>query len=405
MNILVINSGSSSIKFTVYASPGPDSLSQPLIGGELAGIGGPSASLELSGTHTPTRRSTVDATSLEDAISLILDSLLAPSVPSIDAVGYRVVHPGPKLHDHRRITPEVLDFLEAAVEFAPLHDPGVLQIIRDTMQRLPVVPHFACFDTVFHRTMPPEASSYAIPAEYRDQGVYRYGFHGLSCESVVRQLTAAGPLPERLVIAHLGSGCSVTAVLKGESVDTTMGLTPTGGVIMGTRPGDLDPGLLLYLLRHQHGDDPVATLEQMLNHSCGLVALSDCANDMQAIRKAADEGSAKAALALKMFTRSITKAIGSFCWLQGGLDAIVFTGGIGEHDSQTRSEILAGLNGLGVALDQGKNERKGAHLRSIGASASNGAIMVAPAQEDLMIAIHVIRMAHSHAHPPQEGTQ
>jgi acetate kinase len=405
MNVLVINSGSSSIKFTIYASPAAsDGLPLPLLDGELAGIGGPGASLDLAGTQTPARRSTLDATNLTDAIEILLDSLLSPSVPSIEAVGHRVVHPGPKIHDHQRITPQLLHELEAAVEFAPLHDPGALQIIRAAMQRLPAVPHFACFDTVFHRTMPLEASSYAIPAEYRDQGVRRYGFHGLSCESVVLQLTAAGPLPERLVIAHLGSGCSVTAVLHGKSVDTTMGLTPTGGVIMGTRPGDLDPGLLLYLLRRQQGPDPAGTLEHMLNHSCGLVALSGCANDMQAIRRAADEGSPQAALALKVFTRSITKAIGSFCWSLGGLDAIVFTGGIGEHDSRTRSEILAGLKSLGIALDAELNEQEGAHLRSIGASASNRSIMVAPAQEDRMIAIHVDRMAHSHARPPQEGT-
>ena len=146
--------------------------------------------------------------------------------------------------------------LEEAVVFAPLHDPAVIEVIRETMERFPDVPHYACFDTVFHETMPEAATTYAIPVEYRERGVRRYGFHGLSCESIVRQLRAEVGLkfPKRMVIAHLGSGCSVTAVVDGRSVDTTMGLTPTGGVVMGTRPGDLDPGLVLYLLRQMEGE-------------------------------------------------------------------------------------------------------------------------------------------------------
>ncbi len=196
-------------------------------------------------------------------MALLEDAVCQAGMPPVDAVGYRVVHPGALLDRHQRITPEVLRDLEQAVEFAPLHDPQAIALIRDMMGRFPQARHYACFDTVFHETMPVEASTYAIPLEYRRRGVRRYGFHGLSCEAVVDDMRAAadrGPtqFPRRMVIAHLGSGCSVTALLEGRSVDNTMGLTPTGGVVMGTRPGDLDPGLVLYLLRQAQGDPKAA---------------------------------------------------------------------------------------------------------------------------------------------------
>jgi acetate kinase len=261
------------------------------------------------------------------------------------------------------------------------------------MRRMPDIPHFACFDTVFHQTMPQEASTYAIPKEYRERGVKRYGFHGLSCESVVRQMRMPGPLPRRMVIAHLGSGCSVTALVNGESIDTTMGLTPTGGVVMGTRPGDLDPGLVLYLLRQQEGTDPAASLEKMLNHDAGMVALSGLPNDMKAVRKAAQDGDPQATLALKVFTREVRKVIGGFSWLMGGLDAIAFTGGIGEHDAETRAEVLSGL--AAIKVESSMNTAAGDGVRRISASESETAVYAVPAQEDLVIALHVKRMVQA----------
>jgi len=243
--------------------------------------------------------------------------------------------------------------------------------------------------------MPEEASVYPIPKEYRERGVKRYGFHGLSCESVVRQMRKSGPLPRRMVIAHLGSGCSVTAVVDGESIDTTMGLTPTGGVVMGTRPGDLDPGLVLYLLRQQESPDQPGSLEKMLNHQAGMVALTGLPNDMRAVRKAANEGNAQATLALKVFTRAIRKAIGGFAWLMGGLDAIVFTGGIGEHDAETRADVLSGL--AAIAVESSMNVATGDGVRRISASDSETAVFAVPAQEDLVIALHVKRMVQADA--------
>jgi acetate kinase len=247
--------------------------------------------------------------------------------------------------------------------------------------------------------MPAPASTYAIPAKYREQGVRRYGFHGLSCEGVVEDLRAASDkgqasFPRRMVIAHLGSGCSVTAVLDGRSIDNTMGLTPTGGVVMGTRPGDLDPGLVLYLLRQAEGDRVAAlnTVETLVNHQSGMVALSGQPNDMRATRKAAVEGGADAGLALEVFTRSVRKAIGAFAWLMGGLDAVVFTGGIGEHDAQSRAEILGGLESNGIVLDAKANEAGGDELRRVSSANSQVVVWVVTAQEDRTIAVHVGQM-------------
>jgi acetate kinase len=389
MKILVLNSGSSSIKFSIFDAA-HEAEPQAVLDGELSGVGTNNATLK-SGTADPEK---VDAKDLEQAIDEVFKAALKSS-ESVDAIGYRVVHPGSKLHDHQRITDEVLRDLEEAIEFAPLHDPAVLQVIRAGIKHFSHIAHYACFDTVFHRTMPEEATIYPLPPTYRERGVRRYGFHGLSCESIVRQMKQQSILPERMVIAHLGSGCSVTAVVDGLSVDTTMGLTPTGGVVMGTRSGDLDPGLVLYLLREQKGSrgDAIAAVETMLNHDSGMVALSGMANDVKAVRKAAAAGDEKALLALKVFTRSVTKAIGSFCYLLGGLDAIVFAGGIGEYDAKSRMEILNGLQSIGVKIDADRNQTPGGGIQEISAIGSRTDIFIVSAQEDLMIAVHVGQMA------------
>ena len=391
MHVLVINSGSSSIKFSVFAADAKD-VPTSLLEGELSGVGTAEAKLTLNAEAAQP----MQASDLTRAIDDILAAVSGHLQVEIEAIGYRVVHPGAKLKEHQRITPEVLEELERAIGFAPLHDPAVLTVIREAMVRYPALPHFACFDTVFHRSIPEEATTYAIPREYREQGVRRYGFHGLSCESVVWQLERRGePLPRRLVIAHLGSGCSVTAVRDGRSIDTSMGLTPTGGVVMGTRPGDLDPGLVLYLLRQQQGEDRASALETMLNHKAGTVALSGMANDMKSVRKAAADGNADALLALKVFTRSVTKAIGSYAWLLGGLDAIAFSGGIGEHDARSRAEILKDLEGLGVRLDAAANEAMATGMRCLTGTEPGSSVWVVPAEEDLMIARHVQRLMHA----------
>lgn len=401
MHVLVINSGSSSIKFSVFE--GKADSTQSVAEGEISGIGA-AARLEFRDHNghdltglSPAGKGKTKRNSGSDAIHKVLDAIAAAKLPVIDAVGYRVVHPGAKLKGHCRITEEVLRDLEAAAEFAPLHDPAAVELIRAAMKRMPKIAHFACFDTVFHESMSEASTTYALPKEIRDRGVRRYGFHGLSCESIVAQMreaAQAGDLkfPARMIIAHLGSGCSVTALVEGQSIDTTMGLTPTGGVVMGTRPGDLDPGMMLYLLRRKGAT--VDSVEQMVNHKAGMVALSGMANDMKAVRKAANDGDAFAWLAIRVFTRSVRKAMGGFCWLMGGVDAIVFTGGIGEHDRDTRDEVLGGLDRLGIKLDVWR-DGEGDGVRRLSEDSSDVSVYVAPAQEDRMIARHVIELSAS----------
>jgi acetate kinase len=395
MHILVLNSGSSSIKFSFFDAE--EGAPASLFEGEVSGIGGSEAKVtfrDADGHDLAPAASGGRAkiASIDQAVEFVARAVSNPEVPPIDAIGYRVVHPGALLHGHQRITDEVLKDLREAAAFAPLHDPAVVKLIEAMRKRFPDAEHFACFDTVFHETMPPEATTYPIAQEFAAKGVRRYGFHGLSCESIVVQLReAGGEFPRRMAIAHLGGGCSVTALVDGLSVDTSMGLTPTGGIVMATRPGDLDPGLVLYLLRQDGAT--LDSVEAMLNHKAGLAGLSGISGDMREVRTAAEKGDERAALALKVFTRSVRKMLGSYLALLGGLDAIVFSGGIGEHDVASRAEVLAGLEALGVILDPDANAEKKDGLRTISAAHSAIPVYIVPAEEDLMIARHVARLS------------
>jgi acetate kinase len=396
MHILVVNPGSSSIKFSMYAEdskPAEHSQLKALYEGELSGIGTVDVKLEFhdaDGNDLSARVDEVKASSMDEAVETFQRAIGLEGLPQADAVGYRVVHPGAHLRGHQLVTPEVLDELKAAVAFAPLHDPAAVEMIEAMMQRNPQVPRFACFDTVFHETMPQESYVYALPEQLRSLGVRRYGFHGLSCESIVVQMRAAAGVnfPRSMLIAHLGSGCSVTACVDGKSVDTTMGLTPTGGVVMGTRPGDLDPGLVLFLLRQEGAT--VESAESMLNHESGLKALGGV-NDMRTLRKSTD---ARAELALAIFERCLVKTMAGMAALYSP-SAVVFTGGIGEHDAATRAASAAGLWAFGAELESTANEFSGTGLRKISQEDSRVALYVIPAEEDLMIARHVARMCRA----------
>jgi acetate kinase len=297
------------------------------------------------------------------------------------------------------VTPQVLAEIEQAVTLAPLHQPIALEILHLALRIFADVPHFACFDTAFHQTMPPASYTYPLPAEIRAHGIRRYGFHGISFESIVQQFHArrvplvagSAAMPQRMVIAHLGSGVSITALRNGQSVDTTMGLTPCGGMLMGTRPGDLDPGLVFYLLRQQQGSaaDAVNAVERLLNKASGLLALSGASNDMRLLRAAADRADAQAALAIQIFVERAQKTIGGFFALLGGLDALVFTAGIGEHDARTRAGICRGLESMGVLLHAERNAATAPKARCISAENSRVAVYVLPAEEDRTIAAHV----------------
>jgi acetate kinase len=366
-NILVLNSGSSSLKFGLFRHGLQDE--EMLLQGSAEGIGRESGSLRIrdaKGAVVLDEEHVLE--SQPDALKTIASTLSGRPGCSVEAVGHRIVHGGPSLWQHQRITPEVVDTLRAAIHFAPLHIPLALALIEQAEQVFPA-PQFGCFDTAFHRTMPEAAYHLPLPARYLDQGVRRYGFHGLSCESVLHQLGAT--LPSRVIVAHLGNGASVTAIRDGRSVDTTMGLTPTGGIVMGTRSGDLDPGVLLYLMRV--GSLDADSLERLVNHECGLAGLSGGESDMQMLLHRCDAGDRAARLAVEVFCGGVRQAIGAFVALLGGVDLLVFTGGIGEHSATVREWICTGLESMGIPAG-GEKE---------------GNVVAVASQEEIQIARHV----------------
>ena len=354
LNILALNSGSSSLKFGLFSvdSAGAEELFSE----------------------------TVPTAELADAGHRIASVLAAAGLPPPDAIGHRIVHGGPALRQHGRIDDAVLRQLQAAAAFAPLHTPAALALIHLAQLRFPGIPQVACLDTQFHAGLPDVARTLPIAKELQSQGIQRYGFHGLSLESIVRQL--GSDVPERLVIAHLGNGASVTALKAGQSIDTSMGLTPSGGVIMGTRSGDLDPGVLLYLLREKKFD--AAGLEALVDHESGLLGISGVSGDMRLLHEAAAVNP-DARLAIAMFCVSVRKQIAAMIAVLDGLDMLVFTGGIGENDAPVRSEICSGLSWIGVSLNATRNRCAG---NPISDGASRGRVHVMASQEDEQIARH-----------------
>lgn len=378
--VLVINTGSSSLKIGIYSQA--EGEERILLDGLAEAIGKDSGTLTLKDAAGKLLRSEDRRfASEEEALDVIAGWLEEQDVGKLAAIGHRVVHGGPHLLTHQALTPAVLEQLRACVHFAPLHIPLALALIERSQRTYPGTPQFACFDTAFHSTMPEVATHLPLPQSLFDEGIRRYGFHGLSYESVVAELGAG--LPSRTVIAHLGSGASLAAVLDGRSIDTSMGLTPTGGIPMATRSGDLDPGVLLYLLRR---DGATAdSLEIMLNHSSGLSALSGGKSDMRDLEEAAAAADGPARLAIEIFCRSIAKQIAAYASVLGGLDLLVFSGGIGEHSDLVREMVSSRLGFLGLKLDDGANQ---AHQSVLSSSESSAQIRIVPSQEDLQIAYH-----------------
>lgn len=379
-SILVINTGSSSLKFGLYAEQNGDE--RQLLDGLADGVGRAESKIELKDARGRVLQSEqIAVASHRDAFERAARWLaqLSPGKPV--AIGHRVVHGGPRLVAHQRITPAVLDDLRSCVHFAPLHIPLAIELIEQAARVYPGVPQFACFDTAFHTTIPEAAARFAIPRNLFDEGIRRYGFHGLSYESIVHQLRRE--LPNRMVIAHLGNGASLAAVKEGRSVDTTMGLTPTGGIPMATRSGDLDPGVLLFLMRVKQLN--ADSLEALLNHDSGLMALSGGKSDMRDLEAAADRGDRKAQLAMEVFCTSVRKVIAAYAAVLGGLDMLVFAGGIGEHSARVRSTVCNGLDFLGVSLDAPSNQ---SHRGTISAGGSKVCVGIIAAEEDVQIARH-----------------
>jgi acetate kinase len=406
--ILVINSGSSSLKAALFVREGAGDEERSILEASATGIGQTEGKLVIKDAEGKRRaEDTHNYQTQVEALKKVAEALAQhhqelneddqePDTTPV-AIGHRIVHGGMHLTRHQPLTPAVLSALEQAVHFAPLHIPGSLELIRKSEELYPGVPQFACFDTAFHQTLPETAWHLPIPSEYTDAGVRRYGFHGLSYESIVAQLRREGPpLPRRIVVAHLGSGSSVAAIANGKSVDTSMGFTPTGGIPMATRTGDLDPGVLIALQRpglSPAGALSVDKLEEVLNHNSGLRALSNGISDMQQLEEAANssdlQAKKSAALAIAIFATGVAKTIASYIISLGGLDLVVFTGGIGEHSAAFRQAVVERLQSLGIRLAPAANQQ---HAGTISSPGSNVMVRILPAQEDLQIARHARAM-------------
>ena len=391
MTLLVINSGSSSVKYQLFDREGSEALASGLLEriGEDEGrhhlqwrdSTGQQQSLDLACTTTNHHQA------LEQVVMQLRESDLLTSVDDLEAIGHRVVHGGEQFSQPVLIEPAVIDAIRDMIPLAPLHNPANLQGI-EVMQRIcPGVPQVAVFDTAFHQGMPEHAYRYALPDDlYRQYRVRRYGFHGTSHHYVAKQ--AAAHLEKaleqlNLITLHLGNGCSAAAIQGGRCIDTSMGLTPLEGLMMGTRSGDIDPALHFYLLR-ETGMDPQA-IERMLNRESGLKGVCG-SSDMREVRQRAAAGEAEAVLARAMFSYRIKKYIGSYLAALGSVDAIIFTGGIGEHDAGLRRQVCQGLEGLGIGLAQ-EASVSGDGITRLHRADSLVKLLVIPTNEELEIAL------------------
>jgi acetate kinase len=390
--VLVLNSGSSSIKFSVYEAGEGERCK--LHEGAVDGIGtdlGKFWIKDAEGNKLVDQNPALPNRAV--AFKLVADALHSGDFPAPAAIGHRMVCGGPTVLDNQLITPELIDEMERYTAFAPLHTPIAVYIMRESLRLFPGVPNFVCLDSYFHRTMPEVVTHMPIPEEYSAMGVRRYGAHGISYESIVYQLQPN--VPEKLIVAHLGNGASISAIRKGKCLSTSMGLTPTGGIISGSRTGDIDPGVLLFILRKiaetvKSASEAADQLETVASKKAGLLGVSDLSNDMRDLREAIKEGNAKARLAVDKFTWTIARWIGSYVAELNGLDMLVFTGGIGENDIASRAEICAGLGALGIVLDPARNNVRGEALISAGNSPVT--VRVIPPAEDLIIVNHVVRL-------------
>jgi acetate kinase len=390
--VLVLNSGSSSIKFSVYEAG--DGQRTRLFEGAVDGIG---TDLGKFWIKDAAGKKLVDLTpplpNRSVAFKMVADALHSGDFPAPAAIGHRTVCGGPTVRDNQLITPALIDELESYQSLAPLHTPIAVYIMRESLKLFPGVPNFAILDTYFHRSIPEVAWHMPIPAEYVAMGVRKYGYHGISYESIIHQLEPN--VPEKLVVAHLGNGASISAIKNGKCLDTSMSLTPTSGIISGSRTGDIDPGIVIFILKKIAETTPNALeaadkLETVVSKKSGLLGVSELSNDMRDLRDAIKEGNVKARLAVDKFCWTIARWIGSYVAELNGLDMLVFTGGIGENDIASRAEICANLEALGIVIDAARNNVRGEAV--ISAEGSPVTVRVIPPLEDLIIVNHVVRL-------------
>ena len=389
MKILVLNCGSSSIKYKLFDM---DTRSVMVSGG-VEKIGLPDSFLQIklaNGEKVKIEQAMPEHTV---GIQLILNSLVdekigcIASLDEVQAVGHRVVHGGEKFNKSVLITPEVKEMIIKCIELAPLHNPANLKGIEAIEQALPGVPQVAVFDTAFHQTMPDEAYMYAIPYElYEKYAIRRYGFHGTSHRYVsarVCEYLGLDPKNTKVITAHIGNGGSCTAVLNGESVDTSMGLTPLEGLMMGTRAGDMDLGAATYIMEKENLS--TSEFSNLMNKKSGLMGVSGVSSDARDIENAVQQGNQRADLARRMFIYRVKKYIGAYAAAMNGVDVIVFTGGIGENDAYVRAEVTKGITYLGVDFDESKNKVRGEEAL-LTTPESKVKVCVIPTDEEWMIA-------------------
>ena len=395
MSILVINCDSSSAKFAVIDA----ATGQEHVSGDAQRLGSPQATLDwkVDGQqHSRALHQAGHDAALRVVVDLLKELRLAEGLV---AVGHRVVHGGTRFSGSIPITPEVIAKIEACIPLGPLHNPLNLLGIAITKELFPGLPHVAVFDTAFHQTMPPRAYLYAVPYEWFEKHeVRRYGFHGTShryvSEQAVRQL-GLDPSDHAIVTAHLGNGCSLAAVRDGKSMDTTMGLTPLDGVVMGTRSGSIDPSIIAHMKKELHcsADDVMDTL----NKRSGLLGISGLSNDMRALQEAAEHGHERAELAIDKFCYSVAKAAAGMIVSLGRVDALVFTGGIGENAVQVRARVVELLGFAGFALDAHANSLHGKPLRGRITRTTSPMAAVVATNEELMIAMDTAQIVRGAA--------
>ena len=392
MNILVINAGSSSLKYQLLDPDSGTLLAKGLC--ERIGIDGLFTYKPQLPGKAPRDAVSVPMPTHSEAIQAVMDALVDPkdgvigSMAEIGAVGHRVVHGGEAFNQSVLITDDVLKAIEDCVPLAPLHNPANLTGIRACQKVCPGVPNVAVFDTAFHQTMPPRAYMYALPYEwYEKDKVRRYGFHGTSHKYVAGRAAAmlGRPIEElKIVTCHLGNGSSVTAVDGGKSVDTSMGFTPLAGVCMGTRSGDLDAGILQFVMdKYGIGIDEMLDI---LNKKSGVQGVSGVSSDFRDLTDAFEKGNERAGLAVDMFNYGVKKLIGSYAAAMGGVDAIVFTAGVGENSAEQRMAIASGLEFMGVEMDEAANKVRGKET-VISTPGSRVKVLLIPTNEELMIAM------------------
>ncbi len=390
MKILVLNSGSSSIKYQLFSMENELVLAK----GQVERIGIENSSLEYENHKGEEVTRELNIPDHKKGIELVINSLLDEdnygvlnSMDDINAVGHRVVHGGEKFADSIKITDEVLKEIEEVSDLAPLHNPHNLTGIKVCSELMPDKAQVAVFDTAFHQTMPQKAYMYALPYKYYENyGIRRYGFHGTSHKYVANRVAALmdRPIEElKIITCHLGNGASIAAVDGGQSVDTSMGLTPLEGLVMGTRCGDIDPAIIPFIMEKE--DLTMKEMDNIMNKESGLLGLSGISSDSRDVRSAAREGNKRAQIARNLFDYRVRKYIGSYMTVMGGVDAIVFTAGIGENSSNVRASILDGLEFLDIHLDSRVNQAQGEEVE-ITTEESAIKVFAVPTNEELVIA-------------------